>query len=97
MSKANLIFVFCFLFQIILISSTTIDPKNNPQKWTPDTLYARLKETYLHPNNPNYRQNLNFMLFDPEYYLESLDTQDALNAMYTLYENLPCIFHKYNG
>ena len=92
MSKANLIFVFCFLFQIILISSTTIDPKNNPQKWTPDTLYARLKETYLHPNNPNYRQNLNFMLFDPEYYLESLDTQDALNAMYTLYEkyNVSC-------
>ena len=92
MSKSNLILVFCFLFQIILISSTTIDPKNNPQKWTPDTLYQRLKETYLHPNNPNYKQNLNFMLFDPEYYLESLDTQDALNAMYTLYEkyNVSC-------
>ena len=92
MSKTNLIFVFCFLFQIILISSSTIDPKNNPQKWTPDTLYARLNETYLHPNNPNYRQNLNFMLFDPEFYLESLNTQDSLNAMYTLYEkyNVSC-------
>ena len=92
MFKTNFVFSFFFIIQIILISSTTIDPKNNPQKWTPDTLYERLKETYLHPNNPNYKQNLQFMLFDPEYYLESLNIQEAYNAMYTLYQryNVSC-------
>ena len=93
MFKTNFIFVFCFIIQIILISSTTLDPKNHPQKWTPDTLNKKLKETYLHPNNPNYKQNLHFMLFDPEFYFESLNIQEAYNAMYTLYEKYKVSCH----
>ena len=72
----------CFFYLFLqLITSKTI-----PQAWTPDTLHNRLKETYLHRNNPNYKQNLHYMLFDPEYYLEMASIQDAYNAMYTLYE-----------
>ena len=78
--------LFNFMIQFSLINSSSIDPVNNPKSWTPDTLYNRLKETYLHPNNPQYKQNLQYMLFDPEFYLQGGDLQEAYNAMYTLYE-----------
>ena len=79
-------FLFNFIIQIFLIKTSSVDPVNNPKSWTPDTLYKRLKETYLHPNNPNYKRNLQYMLFDPEYYLQDGNLQEAYNAMYTLYE-----------
>ena len=88
MSKHNFIYIFYFFLQISLIVSKTI-----PQAWTPDTLHNRLKETYLHKNNPNYKQNLQYMLFDPEYYLEVASIQDAYNAMYTLYEKYKVSSH----
>ena len=82
-------FSTAFLFVVlnfILIHSSSVDPVDNPKSWTPETLYNRLKETYLHPNNPNYKRNLQYMLFDPEFYLQEGNLQDAYNAMYTLYE-----------
>lgn len=86
MLKTRFIFLFYFLFQLSLINSASVDPVTNPKSWTPDTLYKKLKETYLHQNNPNYNTNLKYMLFDPEYYLQEANLQDAYNAMYTLYE-----------
>ena len=80
------IFIFSILIQTFLINSSSVDPVNNPKSWTPETLYKHLSETYLHPNNPNYKRNLNFMIFDPEFYLQESNLQDANNAMYTLYE-----------
>ena len=56
MSKFCYTCFFYFFLQLLLITSKTI-----PQAWTPDTLHNRLKETYLHQNNPNYKQNLHYM------------------------------------
>jgi uncharacterized membrane protein YgcG len=81
------------IFQIFLINSASVDPVDNPQSWTPEALYNRVKETYLHPNNPNYKRNLNYMIFDPEFYLQSSNLQDANNAMYTLYEKYKVSTH----
>ena len=86
MSKYKLLFTFIYILQYSLIHSSTVDPVKNPQKWTPETLYKKLSETYLHKNNPNYQQNLQYMFFDPEYYLYGADIQEANNIMYTLHE-----------
>jgi len=51
------IFIFSILIQTFLINSSSVDPVNNPKSWTPETLYKHLSETYLHPNNPNYKRN----------------------------------------
>ena len=86
-----LIFNLFFLFS--LINSSSVDPVNNPKSWTADSLHQRLKETYLHPNNPDYKRNLQYMIFDPEYYLQESNLQEAYNAMYTLYERFNVSTH----
>ena len=93
MFPKTFIFLYFLIFQIFLINSSSVDPVDNPQSWTPEALYNRLKETYLHPNNPNYKRNLNYMIFDPEFYLQSSNLQDANNAMYTLYEKYKVSTH----
>ena len=91
MSKYLLSFIF--ILQYCLIYSSSIDPVNNPQKWTPETLYKSLSDTHLHKNNPNYQRNLQYLFFDPEYYLQHADIQEAYNIMYTLYEKYQVSTH----
>ena len=91
--NTTFLFLIYFILNFFLIHSSSVDPVNNPKSWTPETLYSRLKETYLHPNNPNYKRNLQYMLFDPEFYLQEGNLQDAYNAMYTLYEKFNVSTH----
>lgn len=91
--NTTFLFLIYFILNFFLIHLSSVDPVNNPKSWTPETLYSRLKETYLHPNNPNYKRNLQYMLFDPEFYLQEGNLQDAYNAMYTLYEKFNVSTH----
>ena len=57
-----------------------------PKRWTTRRLYRYLNETYLHKNNPNYDDNIKFMIFDPENYIVYEELEEANGIIKDLYE-----------
>ena len=76
-----------FLSQSIFIFSSSEDPVIHGQKWTPESLYQHVSNTYLNPNNPRLPKNMEHMIVDPENYLQYADLRDANQYMNLLYEN----------
>ena len=86
MSNKFVLFIFFFISQIIFIYSSSEDPVYYGQIWTPETLYDYVSKTYLNPNNPRLASNINYMIVDPERYLEYADLKEAYQYMDILYE-----------
>jgi hypothetical protein len=100
MQKKKLFLLFLlFVNQFIIINSqeeqTEQTEKKNkkPKAWSPERLYKYLNETYLHPNNPNYEKNIKYMLFDPEFYVQDTDIQEAENGIQELSDKYNVSLH----
>lgn len=86
MEKKFVIFLIYFIALFAVVYSSSLDPVNNPKYWTVDDLYQNLRNTLLSPNNPNYVQNIKYLIYDPEFYLAHADLREAYNGMYTLFD-----------
>lgn len=98
MSKILFLLSLLFISQFIVIycqeEQEQEKPKaKKPKAWSPDRLYKYLNETYLHPNNPNYEKNIKYMLFDPEYYVQNADIQEAENDLQILSDKYNVSLH----
>ena len=76
-----------FLSQFISVFSSSEDPVVIGQKWTPESLYQHVSNTFLNQNNPRLPKNIEHMIVDPENYLQYADLKDANQYMNLLYEN----------
>ena len=85
MSNKFILFILFFISQIIFIYSSSEDPVYYGQIWTPETLYDYVSKTFLNPNNPRLASNINYMIVDPERYLEYADLKEAYQYMDILY------------
>lgn len=102
MSKISKLFIILFIshfFSILNSSEDDINDINEPEEdnqkepkqkkpksWTTRKLYKYLNETYLHRNNPNYDENLRYMIFDPEYYCKYEEMQEPNDILKELSE-----------
>ena len=100
MSIKSLLLTILFISQLYLIKTQIEDPdqiddpdeekeqpkEKKPKRWTTRRLYRYLNETYLHKNNPNYDENIKFMIFDPENYIVYEELEGANNMIKDLYE-----------
>ena len=100
MSTKTLLLTILLLSQFYLITTQIEDPDQledpdeekekpkdkKPKRWTTRRLYRYLNDTYLHKNNPNYDENIKFMIFDPENYIVYEELEEANNMIKDLYE-----------
>lgn len=100
MSNKILLLTILLISQLYLIKTQIDDPDRledpdeeqekpkdkKPKKWTTRRLYRYLNETYLHKNNPNYDENIKWMIFDPENYIVYEELEEANNVIKDLYE-----------
>ena len=75
-----------FISQCLLILSSSEDPVTKPKSWEVSNLYKYLNETYLLKNNPSYKKNIGYMIFDPENYCKYGEMEEAYNTMQILFE-----------
>ena len=78
--RHNILFLFLSMNLFILINTTTIYGE-----WTPKLLYE-----YIVSNNDyrkrKYITNINYMIIDPENYLENADPSGLINKMKIIYD-----------
>ena len=97
MPKIPKLFIILFISQFFFIRAeddmddveedSQKEPKQKkPKSWTTRKLYKYLNETYLHTNNPNYDENIKYMLFDPEFYCNYEEMQEPNNILKELSE-----------
>ena len=85
MNNKFVFLLMLFLSQFIFIFSSSEDPVIGGQKWTPESLYQYVSNTFLNPNNPSLPKNIEHMIVDPENYLQYADLRDADQYMNLLY------------
>lgn len=97
MPKIPKLFIILFISQFFFIRAeddmddveedSQKEPKQKkPKSWTTRKLYKYLNETYLHTNNPNYDENIKYMIFDPEFYCNYEEMQEPNNILKELSE-----------
>ena len=85
MNNKFVFLLMLFLSQFIFIFSSSEDPVIGGQKWTPESLYQYVSNTFLNPNNPRLPKNIEHMIVDPDNYLQYADLRDADQYMNLLY------------
>ena len=82
---------YYYLALLLVISSISVtyssseDPVTNPITWDPESLFEFTKERYLNRDNPLRNKNLQYMVVDPEGYLNNANLREAYKYMENLY------------
>lgn len=81
-------YYFTLLLLISLISitySSSEDPVKDPITWDPESLFQFTKDRFFNYENPRRNQNLQYMIVDPEGYLNNADLKEAYKYMEILH------------
>ena len=77
----NTMFLLLLINLSILIKTSTVYTR-----WTPELLYDYTRSNTLNYYNNRYNFNINYMIIDPENYLNNVDLSDLVNKMKKIYD-----------